>query len=73
MILLCDACNLNQQNIDVSTINVIKSLGKIYEIEITIARDTQKWKEDLAEANLFTYWLLKNGFYKKGEISNLKK
>jgi hypothetical protein len=40
MILMCDMCNLNVVNINNNSLSVIRNLGNIYEIEITIARDT---------------------------------
>lgn len=45
MMLLCDALNLKPKNLTQQTLQTIMSLGDIYEVEITIARDSSKWKK----------------------------
>lgn len=40
----------------------------MYEIEITMIHDVQKWKPTLDELNLYSYWLLKNNKFSQGEV-----
>lgn len=66
MMLLCDCVNLNTSLLTPNMMNVIRQLGSIYEIEITMARDLQRWQPSLKELNLYTYWLLKNSIFSQG-------
>lgn len=43
MMLLCDCINF--KSIDEKLVELMKQLGDVYEIEITLTRDTEKWKE----------------------------
>ncbi|EAR84420.2 hydroxymethylglutaryl-CoA synthase (macronuclear) [Tetrahymena thermophila SB210] len=73
MMLLCDCVDLNPNSINPNIMNVIYRLGQVYELEITMIHDVQKWKPSLDEINLYSYWLIQNNLFSQGEaIENRK-
>lgn len=43
MMLLCDALNYKPGKLSNDKIQTIQALGDIYEVEITLARDSSRW------------------------------
>jgi len=68
MMLFCDCVNLNSSFITPAALEVIRRLGSLYEIEITIARDFHKWQPNLKEVNLYSFWLLQRNELQNGEL-----
>jgi hypothetical protein len=44
MMLLCDAINLKPNFINSDFLSLVKEIGDMYELEITLARDSSKWQ-----------------------------
>lgn len=66
--LLCDCVDLKPSAINPKNMNVIYLLGCLYEIEITMIHDAQKWKPSIDDLNLYSYWLFKNNKFPHGEL-----
>lgn len=61
MMLLCDYINISiLKSEDEQEISMIKQLGNLFELEITVIRDLKKWQKDILDGNLYTYWLMAN-------------
>jgi len=71
MMLYCDALIL-KNDLQADTLNKMKVLGEIYEIEGTIARDLSRWSSGEREVNVYSYWLLMNKIAERGADENVK-
>lgn len=72
MMLFCDSLLLKTTEINTELIHNLKLLGSIYELECTLVRDVMKWSASASDFSIYTYWLIMNGQFLKGEQSSLK-
>lgn len=72
MMLYCDSLMLKPSQLTEETLDKLRLIGEIYEIEVTLVRDLKKWTASAVDVNLYSYWLLIGGDFMKGEHAEMK-